>query len=308
MWCKSRHQSAIAAKADVRSWHYSKIEWIPKIWRVAALLMMLGGGLALTTVASAQTPAQVTTASERVESLDTQPNETYENLMKRAEAMAQAAAQQAFQQPDVNAVTVTVLGQNQGEIAPILTLAVSRQQWDSEGQTQRWATYFTSARSLLGFDNQNDTAANQVDNADTSSQNVDENVDQTQESPDEATSGEVESQDIPNRQQPPSIAPNAAPDTVPVEVPTPSPDGSPAPGTTNPAGSTTIINNNASPGEPPSSNPTNVAPAFPEVQPSNDGIIDDNSDPSAPNNEGIIPNDSPVTPNDPEQNLLDSAP
>jgi hypothetical protein len=51
----------------------------------------------------------------------------------------------------VTDVAVTIVGENNGAIAPILALEVSRQAWRRRPDPQRWATYFPNTQSLLGF-------------------------------------------------------------------------------------------------------------------------------------------------------------
>jgi len=118
-----------------------------------AVLMGLGGVFWVTTEALRPTIAQAYTA--RVDlSLDRQSNESYESLVRRAETAATTAAQSSFNQDTgVADVSVTIVAQNQGAIAPILSLQVSRNQWYSSPEPQRWAKYFNNAKVLLQFEN-----------------------------------------------------------------------------------------------------------------------------------------------------------
>ena len=85
-------------------------------------------------------------------SVSRQPGEGYRNFVRRAEAVARAAAQRSFDRDIlVTDVAVTIVGQNNGSIAPILDLKVSRQNWRSRPDTPRWATYFPDTQTLLGF-------------------------------------------------------------------------------------------------------------------------------------------------------------
>ncbi|MEB3149447.1 MAG: hypothetical protein ACKO9I_09735 [Sphaerospermopsis kisseleviana] len=91
--------------------------------------------------------ARVDLAIERL------PEETYETVLRRAEMVARAAAQRSFDQDIlVTEVSIIVTAQNQGMIAPVLALDVSRIQWRQRPDPQRWATYFKTARSLLFFE------------------------------------------------------------------------------------------------------------------------------------------------------------
>ncbi|MEA5577177.1 hypothetical protein [Anabaena sp. UHCC 0451] len=82
--------------------------------------------------------------------IDRLPEENYETILRRAEAIARAAAQRSFDQDIlVTEVSIIITAQNQGMIAPVLALDVSRIQWKQRPDPQRWVTYFKTARSLL---------------------------------------------------------------------------------------------------------------------------------------------------------------
>ncbi len=122
-----------------------------------AVLLGLGGSVWLATGAIAQPVSQADTARVNL-FLNRQPNESYDTFIRRAEAVVRDAAIRTFNQnPSSRAVAVTVVGQNEGSAAPILSLEVNRTDWARNPSPQRWATYFKSARSLLRLDN---TAAN----------------------------------------------------------------------------------------------------------------------------------------------------
>ncbi|WP_353932073.1 hypothetical protein WJM97_05675 [Okeanomitos corallinicola TIOX110] len=81
------------------------------------------------------------------------PEENYETVLRRAEIAARAAAQRSFDQDIlVTEVSIIVTAQNEGMIAPVLTLDVSRDQWKQSPDPRRWATYFKTAKWLLLFE------------------------------------------------------------------------------------------------------------------------------------------------------------
>ncbi|MGB5963860.1 MAG: hypothetical protein WBG73_24710 [Coleofasciculaceae cyanobacterium] len=85
-------------------------------------------------------------------SVSRQPEESYRSFVRRAEAVARAAAQRSFDRDIlVSDVSVTIIGQNNGSIAPILDLKVSRQNWRRRPDASRWATYFPDTQTLLNF-------------------------------------------------------------------------------------------------------------------------------------------------------------
>jgi hypothetical protein len=85
--------------------------------------------------------------------LDVQPGETYDVLLRRAEAIARAAAQRTFDRDLlVTQVSVTIVAQNQRGAVPVLTLQVDRTGWRNRPDSRRWATYYSTSRKLLGMD------------------------------------------------------------------------------------------------------------------------------------------------------------
>jgi hypothetical protein len=77
--------------------------------------------------------------------------ESFETLVQRSEIIARAAIQRSFD-ADVlmTDVIVTVIGDNQGISVPILTVPVSRSEWQLRPDVTQWADYFEAARSLVG--------------------------------------------------------------------------------------------------------------------------------------------------------------
>ena len=116
------------------------------------LLSFLGGSLLLQSAIAPQV-AQASTAQQNI-SISRQVNESYDTMVRRAEAVARAATQRSLDRDrSVTNVAVTILGENGGSIAPLLSLKVSRQAWKNRPDSQPWATYFPSSRSLLGLTN-----------------------------------------------------------------------------------------------------------------------------------------------------------
>ena len=96
--------------------------------------------------------AQAYTARVDV-SLTRERDESFQSFLRRAEAVARAAAQRSFDRDIlVTDVAVTVVGQNDGAIVPLFSLEVSRQAWRSRPDPQRWITYFPNTDLLLGIE------------------------------------------------------------------------------------------------------------------------------------------------------------
>lgn len=139
-------------------------QWFTKTTQMATLVLLLGlaGGSWVTNELFAPQIAQAETA--RIDlAVQSQPNESYETLVSRAEAAMQAVVEDNWKQnTQVTSVTVMVMAENYGAIAPVLAMEVSRSQWNGSPNVQRWGTHFTSARSLLGFGNVATTTANEI--------------------------------------------------------------------------------------------------------------------------------------------------
>lgn len=123
--------------------------------RIVKAILMLGTTLAVwvATEGIAPTKVRAYTATGDIV-IDRLSEETYQNMLTRAEAAARAAAQRTFDQDIlITEVSVIISGQNYGAIAPILELRVSRTQWRNRPDPKVWATYFKTARLLL-FDQQ----------------------------------------------------------------------------------------------------------------------------------------------------------
>lgn len=126
---------------------------IAKRIRIAQAVVLLGTAVPIWLTMGALAPEIVRAYTARVDLfIDRLPEENYETLLQRAEAAARAAAQRSFDQDIlVTDVSIFVSVQNNGAIAPVLELAVTRPQWRQRPDPRRWAKYFKTARSLLYF-------------------------------------------------------------------------------------------------------------------------------------------------------------
>ena len=71
------------------------------------------------------------------------------DLVAQAERMAQAAIAREFQQkPALSMVQVVVLGNRHGNLVPILTVSVTRSQWQQNPRVNAWTQYYASGRLL----------------------------------------------------------------------------------------------------------------------------------------------------------------
>ncbi|MBD2462975.1 hypothetical protein H6G89_18200 [Oscillatoria sp. FACHB-1407] len=117
-------------------------------------LTLCGSMLGLWVAIEAVFPSMAQAYPYRVAvALEREAGESYDTMIRRAEAAARTVAQRSFSgNRGVTEVSITVMGQSGGAIAPLLSLDVNRAQWNSRPDARRWATYFVSARSLLRLD------------------------------------------------------------------------------------------------------------------------------------------------------------
>lgn len=72
----------------------------------------------------------------------------YKDLISQAESLVSGSIDQQFSQHAENSVEVVVLGNRNGDIIPILSTTVSREQWQTQPQVRAWTQYYAS-QSLL---------------------------------------------------------------------------------------------------------------------------------------------------------------
>ncbi|HTL89140.1 MAG TPA: hypothetical protein VL134_07050 [Leptolyngbya sp.] len=121
--------------------------------RSSLILSVLALGSTAWGIETIGSPIAVQAYTSRMEvTLDRAPNETYNGLVRRAELVARAAAQRGFDRDLLaNEMSVVVVGRNGGMAAPVMTLWVTRSQWQSRPEARRWATYYRNSAALLGF-------------------------------------------------------------------------------------------------------------------------------------------------------------
>lgn len=135
--------------------------------RITNAVLLLSTAVPMWLVSSAIAPEIVRAYTNRVDlEINRLPGDNYKSLLRRAEAVARAAAQRSFDRDIlVTDVSIIISVQNFGAIAPVLELNVSRTQWRNRPDAQRWAKYFKMARTLLFFgQSATNTASNEESN------------------------------------------------------------------------------------------------------------------------------------------------
>lgn len=142
-------QSTLQHHPHQKSW----VRWrslSPKL--IAGSLMLklaLYSGIGIS-LSIGYTPAAYAYATQEEITVYPETGEDYNALTRRAETAARSLAQRRFDTDILQTrVIVTILTENNGQIAPILTLDVNRNDWRRRPDPQVWATYYHSTRSLL---------------------------------------------------------------------------------------------------------------------------------------------------------------
>lgn len=121
---------------------------------ILGLGLSLGGAIGGWIVQEAIAPQVVHAYEARLNLTVTQEDgESYQNLIKRAEAIVRAGIQRSFDTDIlITDVFVYVSAQSQGQEAPLLSLSVSRVEWRNHPDPGQWITYFPGTQELLGLD------------------------------------------------------------------------------------------------------------------------------------------------------------
>ena len=86
-------------------------------------------------------------------SLSREGKETYNQLIERAQQLAKREIEQGFRSDSrLDSADVVVIGESHGAIAPLLSVRVSRADWQSNPKITRWSNSFPFSKSLLGFE------------------------------------------------------------------------------------------------------------------------------------------------------------
>jgi hypothetical protein len=115
----------------------------------AALMGTLGVGVVW--IPQVVTPPAAVAYTSRLNLfLTREADESFEVFIQRAEIVARAAVQRSFDADVVMTdAIVTVVGDYQGIAVPILTIDVSRSEWQRRPDVEYWATYYEAAEGLM---------------------------------------------------------------------------------------------------------------------------------------------------------------
>ncbi|MBR8830612.1 MAG: hypothetical protein N5P05_000886 [Chroococcopsis gigantea SAG 12.99] len=106
----------------------------------------LVGGIFSTSAVYAQT-------SEANLSMTRRQGETYEQLLDRGAKVAENGINQRFNRDkSLKWLKLSIFAESEGSMAPLMTVQVSRQDWLTQPDVQKWASVFPYSKTLLGFE------------------------------------------------------------------------------------------------------------------------------------------------------------
>lgn len=87
-------------------------------------------------------------------------SQTFKSLTEQAESLASNSIKQEFaENSSLSEITITILGERNGQEVPLLVAKVSRSQWQAEPIIQNWTRYLGNSATLLGFNKPKQTQA-----------------------------------------------------------------------------------------------------------------------------------------------------
>jgi hypothetical protein len=115
--------------------------------------VLVGSSLTLVSLPTlAQVRKTVNPVNPMTLTLESEAFQPFSALKQSAMELAQQSVEQWFRQnPQAADVVVTIIGDRNGQLAPILTIAVTREQWQQTRNIAQWARIFDNAEILLGF-------------------------------------------------------------------------------------------------------------------------------------------------------------
>ncbi|MEB3310954.1 MAG: hypothetical protein VKJ02_12035 [Snowella sp.] len=98
-------------------------------------------------------PAVLAQVTQVPLTLSREQNESYGSFIQRATKLTVSQLKSRFSQNStLNQVRIVVIGENNGIVAPVLSVNMSRQQWLSNPNPEPLINYFQDSQFLLGFD------------------------------------------------------------------------------------------------------------------------------------------------------------
>ncbi|MGV0023879.1 hypothetical protein [Phormidesmis priestleyi] len=86
--------------------------------------------------------------------IEAETSPSFADLMQQAERLAEKLVSQAFEQAGVTEVLIRISGDRAGELVPLLTVKVTRSDWQKNPILRSHARYYSISARLLKFEAQ----------------------------------------------------------------------------------------------------------------------------------------------------------
>ena len=120
--------------------------------KILSILSLIGSlGTFMTLSITIPMPAQA--ESKQIQLLlDSQGSPNFNTLLQQAESVARNSVEKTFtENSNITDVSITIVGEHNGAVVPLLSTTVSRTNWLANPSVQAWSQYFSTAEVLLGF-------------------------------------------------------------------------------------------------------------------------------------------------------------
>lgn len=120
--------------------------------RIRNLLLSIALALVICALGGIHRPAQADTDLVVID-IPTQGQVPHSNLMTQAEQLvAREIVRQFTQNTEIDTLQISVLGHRNGEVIPLMTTVVSREQWQQIPQVSAWSRYHNAYALLQRHD------------------------------------------------------------------------------------------------------------------------------------------------------------
>ena len=122
-------------------------------YRKILSVFSLIGSLGAVTALSMTIPIPAQAESKQIQLLlDSQGSLNFATLLQQAESVVRNSVEKTFgENPNLTDVSITIVGEHNGAVVPLLSTTVSRANWLVKPNIQAWSQYFSTAEVLLGF-------------------------------------------------------------------------------------------------------------------------------------------------------------
>ncbi|PAX51127.1 hypothetical protein [Brunnivagina elsteri] len=120
---------------------------------IGIVIACSGLGQIINPAFASKTPSNITVVSNN--------GDNFANMVQRGESAAISTIRRSFSRNSrTNQISLIVLGDRNAQKVPMMRISVTRSQWQRKPRIKAWTKYYRDAGKILGFPNNQITAAN----------------------------------------------------------------------------------------------------------------------------------------------------